>query len=231
MVARTMRLLGSGLVFVLAAVTLDAGGWVVITVKDVPDYVVTGRPVVLTYAVRQHGMHLLDGLAGRIEARAGEHVVRAAAIRLPEAGHYAATFSLPEAGDWTVELLSGFGGAINSSRITLHAIDTGQRPRAASEKERGRRLFVAKGCNTCHVHAAVEGRSTSAGIALTSKRYDAEYLGRFLASPPRSEPFEPGRWQMPDLSLTNGEIASLVAFINAAGGVSQRSAARLPPEP
>jgi hypothetical protein len=40
-------------------------------------------------------------------------------------------------------------------------------------------------------------------------------LRRFLANPTQSEPFEPGRWQMPDLNLHDREIASLVAFLNA----------------
>ena len=32
----------------LAAVALEAGGWVVITVTDLPDHVVVGKPVTLT---------------------------------------------------------------------------------------------------------------------------------------------------------------------------------------
>ena len=59
------------LVSVLVAfctVALDAGGWVVITVTELPDSVVTNQPLTITYAVRQHGMRLLGGLDGRVEA-------------------------------------------------------------------------------------------------------------------------------------------------------------------
>lgn len=207
----------------LATAALDAGGWVVITVTELPEYVVVGEPVTLTYGVRQHGMRLLTGLNGRIDARSGTAVVSTSAVASAEAGHYSAALTLPHAGDWTVDILSGFGGQLNSSQIILHAIERRHASPALSEAERGRRLFVAKGCITCHAHAAVAGRSTWAGLALTGKRYPAEYLKQFLARPPQSEPFEPPRWQMPDLQLQGKEIAALVAFLTAdAPGTTQR---------
>ncbi len=39
-----------------------AGGWAIVTVHDLPDYAVSGRPVSLTFTVRQHGMTPLAGL-------------------------------------------------------------------------------------------------------------------------------------------------------------------------
>lgn len=215
MAAGWIRLVCSGVLLTLAVVALEAGGWVVITVTDLPDHVIVGKSVTLTYAVRQHGMHLLGSLSGRIEARAGTHVVRTAAVPASEPGYYSATLTLPDAGDWTVDIHSGFSGPLNDSRITLQAIDRGRPAPAVSDAERGQRLFVAKGCITCHVHAAVEGRSVSAAAALTAKRYEPEHLQRILAHPPQAESFDPGRWQMPDLNLDEREIASLMAFINA----------------
>jgi len=199
----------------LSAVALEAGGWAVITVTDLPDYVVVGEPVTLTYAVRQHGMRLLTGLTGKIEARAGADIVHTAAVRVSEPGHYSATLTFPNAGTWTIAISSGFGGQFDGSRITLQAIERDRPAPTVSEVERGQRLFVAKGCITCHVHRAIEGRSTSAGPALTKKRYEPERLKRFLAHPPQAEPFEPPRWQMPDLNLHDKDIASLMAFINS----------------
>jgi len=67
----------------VAAVALEAGGWAVIIVRDLPDHVVVGKSVTLTYAVRQHGMHLLGNLTGKIEARAGTDVVHPAAAPAP----------------------------------------------------------------------------------------------------------------------------------------------------
>lgn len=213
--ARWIRFACLSALLTFAAVAPEAGGWVVITVTDFPDFVVVGKPVTLAYAVRQHGRHLLGGLTGRIEARAGSSLVRADAVPAPESGHYSATLTLPSAGDWTVDILSGFGGSLSGTRITLPAIGRGRPAPAVSEPERGQRLFVAKGCITCHVHGDVEGRSTSAGPSLTAKRYQPAYLKRFLTHPPQGDPFEPGRWQMPDLKLHERDIASLMAFINA----------------
>jgi mono/diheme cytochrome c family protein len=202
--------------FAAAAVaTIEAGGWVVITVTDVPDHVIVGQPVTLTYGVRQHGRYLLDRLAGRIEARLGTHVVRATAVPASDPGHYSATLTLPQAGDWTIDILSGFPGGLNSSRISLHAIAAGQPAPAVTDAVRGQRLFVAKGCATCHRHNAVQARSTSAGATLTTKRYQPGYLASFLAHPPRREPYVDGEWQMPDMKLRDREIASLVAFLDA----------------
>ena len=79
MASRSIRLLCSAGLLVLSATALNAGGWVVITVKDLPDYVVVGKPVTVTYAVRQHGKHLLNGLDGRLEMRSGAHAISAAA--------------------------------------------------------------------------------------------------------------------------------------------------------
>jgi uncharacterized OB-fold protein len=63
MISTVIRIVGSATVVALAAVALDAGGRVVITMTDVPNYVVAGKPVTLTYPVRQHGMRLVGGLA------------------------------------------------------------------------------------------------------------------------------------------------------------------------
>jgi mono/diheme cytochrome c family protein len=212
--ATCARLITSTLVG-LAVVALEAGGWVVITITDVPDHVVAGKPVTFTYGVRQHGRHLLQRLAGSIEARAGSEVVRAVAAETSDPGHYSATLTLPHAGEWTVDILSGFSGSLNAARVALLAIDEGQSAPVLTETERGRRLFAAKGCITCHAHRAVLGRSTSAGATLTARRYAPAYLANFLARPPQIEPYVAGEWQMPDLKLRDSEIAALVAFLNA----------------
>ena len=45
------------------------GGWAVVTVKDLPEYVVAGRQYTLEFQVRQHGRTLLNGLHPRLEMR------------------------------------------------------------------------------------------------------------------------------------------------------------------
>jgi mono/diheme cytochrome c family protein len=196
------------------------GGWAAITVQDLPDYVVVGQPVTLTFTVRQHGVTKLSGLKARVEAQAGDLSTAAAATPGPEAGQYVAALALPRAGEWTITIHSGFG----NSRVTLlplRAIPAGSAaPAPLAEGERGRRLFVAKGCITCHVHGGVEGSGVVAvGPDLTARRLAPDYLRQFLANPAIAARSGPA--QMPNLDLKPQEIAALTAFINAEGRATQ----------
>lgn len=205
---------------VLAGVAVDAGGWAVITVKDLPDYVFAGKPATLTYSVRQHGKLLLGGLDGRVEGRDGAHTVYSAATET-EPGYYLATFTLPHAGDWTIEIHGGWTGGTNSSRLMLRAIATDASAPVVSDSERGRRLFAGKGCITCHAHDSVGRALENVGPALTARRYQPSYLQSFLAYPRQTESAKFGS-EMPNLQLRNTEIASLVAFINGDGDSGAR---------
>jgi mono/diheme cytochrome c family protein len=190
------------------------GGWAAVTVQDLPDYVVVGQPVTLTFTVRQHGFTKLSGLkGGKAQAQAGDLSIEAAATPGQQAGQYVAALTLPRAGEWTITIFSGFG----NSRVTLlplRAIPAGSAaPAPLAESERGRRLFVAKGCLTCHVHGDVEGSGTVAvGPDLTARRLAPDYLRQFLANQTA---------KMPSLDLKPQEIAALSAFINAAGQAVQ----------
>jgi len=167
---------------------------------------VAREPVTLTFTVRQHGMTRLNGLKARVNATA------AAAGR--EAGQYTATLTAPEAGDWTITIHSGFHSS-STTLLPLKVIEPGSRPPLAlPAPERGRQLFVAKGCVTCHLHRDVNaGSDTRAGPELTGRRYPAEYLGQFLANPAIA-PRRSRTAEMPNLNLKQPEIAALVAFIN-----------------
>ena len=172
---------------------------------------------------RQHGMRLLGGLEGRVEARSSRGpVIRTSAVPAKEPGYYAATLTFPQADKWALEIISGFGGQFESLRVELSVLDDSRAPRVLSASERGQRLFLSKGCITCHAHDAVHGRSTSAGPALTRKRYEPGHLRRLLSAPPREEPFEPPNWQMPDLGLRDVESEALMAFLNAGVSSSER---------
>jgi len=187
------------------------GGWASITVEDLPDYGVARQAMNLTFTVRQHGFEKLRGLEPRIEARASGATASAAAQPGKEAGQYTARLLLPEAGEWTITIHSGFG----NSRVTLVPIQVTEpnapTPAALLAGERGRRLFAAKGCVTCHLHRDVKGSGTLAvGPELTSRRLAPEYLQRFLADPSITGSTN----RMPNLNLKQTEIASLVAFLN-----------------
>jgi len=190
------------------------GGWAAITVEDLPDNAVTHHPIALSYIVRQHGRTLLNGLQGSVEARSGDQVLRADAQPGRETGQYTATLVPPTPGDWTITIHSGFGNN-DVTLMPIQIVDLGTAPTQLSDADRGRRLFVAKGCITCHVHGDVPGSGRVAvGPELTPLRFDPDYLRRFLSNPSIKAP-QPGTGnQMPNLGLKPPEIAALTAFIN-----------------
>jgi len=192
------------------------GGWAAITVEDLPDYGVARQAMNLTFTVRQHGVEKLKNLEPRVEARAGG-AATAAAVAQPGKGEgeYTARLVLPQAGEWTITIHSGFG----NSRVTLVPMQviepTAPAPAALVAGERGRRLFVAKGCVTCHLHREVRGSGTVAmGPELTTRRLAPEYLQRFLADPSITGSSN----RMPNLNLKQAEIAALIAFLTKAEG-------------
>jgi hypothetical protein len=193
---------------------LFVGGWAVTTVEDLPDYAVAGQPVSLTFTVRQHGFRPVDGLKPRVEARAGALTTTALASATT-GGRYSTTITLPRPGDWTITIHSGFGNA-KTTLVPVHAVAPGSRALPSlTDAERGRRLFVAKGCVTCHVEIR-------AGPDLSGKRYPPAYLTQLLAEPQRVLPARSGTFPMPDLNLKPREIAALVTYLNANGRVATR---------
>ena len=96
----------------------------------------------------------------------------------------------------------------------------------AADAVNGKRL-ANRWCAACHVVAPEQTRANAdaPSFADVARRYDGPHLTRFLSNPyPR----------MPDMSLTQPEIADLVAYIRSLSG--QREPAPLekddkPPEP
>src|SRR5438094_9355298 len=136
--------------FLASVIAAAIGGWAVITVEQLPDYVTAGRPVTLSFTVRQHGVTRLSDLKPSIEARSGDLTTTATASPGRETGQYASTLSLPRAGEWTITIHSGFLDR-QVTLLPLSGIAPGAAtPPSPSQPQRGRRLFVAKGCVTCH---------------------------------------------------------------------------------
>jgi mono/diheme cytochrome c family protein len=196
------------------------GGWATVTVEDLPDYIEAGKPLPLTFMVRQHGVTPLKGIHPMIEARSGEYAARVLAEPGKETGQYDAALTLRQPGEWTITINSGFG----NSKLTLppvRAIAAGTpAPVALAADERGRRLFISKGCVGCHTRTDVDvGEGATIGPVLTGKRYEAEWLRRFLADP-ATNATKTGTFRMPNLRLKQTEIGFLVAFVNAERGRS-----------
>jgi cytochrome c553 len=216
----TRRTLSLALTFVVAtaASAYAFGGWAVITVDDLPDTLPVGTPTQFGFKIRQHGIELMHDLKPSVEARMGSAlnptVVRADAIPGKTKGQYIAALVVPKTGEWKVTIKSGFGPS-DLSLLPMQASDGKGAVAAIAEGERGKRLFVAKGCITCHVNAAVDqkGMMQDVGPNLSGKTYDAAYLAMWLENPkirPRTNP----NAEMPDLGLSKKEIAALTAFIN-----------------
>ena len=190
--------------------TALAGNWAIITLSTVPDYAVAGTSLKLTFTVRQHGKTLLTGLRPSIRATTSTGLsAKFTASPGKSEGEYTALVTLPQSGEWTITLASGF----HDSVLTLPAmkvIEAGSPPPTPfSPITRGVRLFAAKGCVGCHRHVEVNPQHvTDARLDLSGKRFPQDYLRKFLADP-SIKPAE-----MPNLKLSNDEIEALASFIN-----------------
>src|SRR5690606_16831983 len=99
---KTFYILITTLLLLLAAPAL-AGGWVVITLQELPPEIRAGEPVSLEFVVRQHGVSPVDGvnLVVRAEHGAGGNALEWVAKPGAQTGHYLVEAVFPDAGDWT----------------------------------------------------------------------------------------------------------------------------------
>ncbi|MGQ0649112.1 MAG: c-type cytochrome [Gemmatimonadaceae bacterium] len=201
----------------LAAIALGAvyGGWAVTTVDDFPDAAVAGKPLTLSWKVRQHGVELLGGLRGTVEAVSGNSRVAIPASRGAAHGQYTATITLPTAGQWTIAIRHGFGDTRRELPPLRVVSAASALPAALPDVERGARMFVTKGCITCHAEIPV-------GPPLAGRRYDDTWLASFLANPTRTPGLRKDADPMPNLGLQPREVAALVAFVNGPRQAAQR---------
>jgi mono/diheme cytochrome c family protein len=194
------------------------GGWASITVENLPDSVLAGQPTNMTFSVRQHGERLLSGLKPVVTGVSGDHEFRAGAVETNKAGYYTVTLSPAQTGDWTFTIRSGFNNDAAEGRLKLMpiaALASNARPVALTQEARGQRLFVAKGCVTCHTQKGIDPIETRVGrIDLSDRHLPADYLEQFLKDPSVKKAWSTD-WRMPDLDLKPAEITSLVAFLQA----------------
>lgn len=77
-----------------------AGGWAVITLDELSGEIVAGEPFEIGFTVRQHGVTPLDGLTPIVSARQPGSSVTEQAQAQGKTGHYVATLSFPQGGEW-----------------------------------------------------------------------------------------------------------------------------------
>jgi hypothetical protein len=208
----------------LPVLAFTYGGWAVITVDDLPEYLVSGKATDVSFLVRQHGATPMRGLSPRVTFKSGSTESTVNAKATDQVGRYVAAITPPRAGDWTVRIESGFGNS-ETTLLPLRAVATGApAPRPLAEAERGHQLFIAKGCNTCHMRAESDAGGGNFAPNLSGRRYPAEYVAKFLADPEKSplSRSATSTLRMPKLDLKEREIASLVVFLNSEGTLSKR---------
>ncbi len=206
-------------------VAANYGGWATVTVENLPDQLTAGQPYNLTFSIRQHGVDLLGDLTPYVQLKSGNAEFTARAVATNKRGFYTATLNVPKPGDWSANIQTSFGKS-HLKLLPIAAIANGAKSSVSySQPERGHRLFVAKGCVSCHQHTRVEESGTyKAGPDLTDTRFAVAYLREFLADPSIKAPTTQAR--MPKLNLNDREITALVAFINSEANVRTAQAVK-----
>ncbi len=199
---------------ILVAGLTAMGGWAVVTVKDVPEYFVAGQQYTIEFQVRQHGRTLLNGLQPELLLGVGSgRKETIPAVPQPAAGTYAATFIAPSTGPILLTIKSGWG----SSELNLLpqiVVAAGTTRPAMATADRGRMLFVAKGCTICHVGADAtdDNNHLKVGPDLGGGRLTRQSVMQKIKNPASQI--------MPDLGLSDAEATAIAAFLSG-----QRAAA------
>lgn len=213
------------LVSVLVAGLTAMGGWAVVTVQDLPDYFVAERSYTVEFKIRQHGRNLLSDLEPELIVSTSGGGPRLAGMlgganeqRIPAkaraAGTYAATFTAPSTGPLYLTIKSGFG-ASNLRLYPAPVIPAGGAAPTVSLVDRGRALFVAKGCNACHTNADLVDRPDNQQI-----KSGPELGGHRLARDYVIQKMKTASEIMPDVGLSDAEVAAIATFLTG-----ERSAA------
>jgi mono/diheme cytochrome c family protein len=120
-----------------------------------------------------------------------------------------------EPGEWSVALQTGY---MALELLPLQAIAAGDTPPARlTAVERGRQLYAAKGCVTCH--GSSDALVARPGITLGVTRVNAapELIGASFRRGYIEEVLaNPGQRRMPNLNLSRDEIGAIAAFLHSA---------------
>jgi hypothetical protein len=123
--ARTLSRAVAGLMIAVVALvglgsTASAGGWAVSTLDETP-VPTSGKAVDVGFTIRQHGVTPVDldeGVAIEITSADGT-VLRFPAVLQGPTGHYMATVTFPDAGDYTWEVQQGWFAPQDLGSVTV----------------------------------------------------------------------------------------------------------------
>jgi len=199
---------------VLIGGLIAMGGWAVVTVKDLPEYFVAGQRYTIEFEVRQHGRTLLNGLQPQVlvgGATGRQETI--SAVPRSATGTYAATFTVPSTGPVSLTIKSGWGSSELKLQPQAVAAAGTTRP-AMAVADRGRVLFVSKGCTICHANSSFsdDNNHLTVGPDLGAGRLTRQYVFEKIKHPSSEK--------MPDLGLSDADAIAIAAFLSG-----ERSAA------
>jgi len=211
----------------LPATPSPFGGWTVITVRDLPEYFQVGTPTKLQFAIRQHGLTLMNDRSPTVSVkRAGGGLLsreqRFNAVRAAGAGQYVATVIPEEVGVVEITIDADWYGS-DVTLVPMRVVPRREKPAPLAAQDRGRQLFVAAGCVTCHAKADPElgdREVVPVGPVLTGRQFPAEWLAQKIKDPASLRVGTGQDAAMPQLGLSEQEIAAVVSYVN----YQQRSA-------
>ena len=193
----------------LIAGLVTMGGWAVVTVKSLPEYYVAGQQYTIEFQIRQHGHNFLSDLEPQLLVKLGGGDEQRIPAKNLGKGTYSVAFTAPRAGPLYLTIKSSFG----ASDLRLYpatVVASGANPARMSQMDRGRVLFVAKGCNACHANSDLIDRPDNQQIAvgppLGGRRLARDYVIAKVKSPSSQT--------MPHLGLSDAEAAAIATFLS-----------------
>jgi mono/diheme cytochrome c family protein len=237
---RAAGVLAMAVLLIAATPTPTAfGGWAVVTLQDVPEYLEVGTPTTLSFKIRQHGQTLLDDVSPSVTLRNGDGLLsrlfgrdRVTAVQGSEPGVYEATITPSEVGEVSITIDTDLA-RWKTKLLPFRVVAAGEPPPPLSAHERGSQLFAAKGCATCHAKKDVaefaDWQVVRVGPDLMGRSYPAEWLAQKIADPARYRGTMTHGMVMPALALDEREIAALVSFINGGHVMTETDGEEHPP--
>ena len=236
-VPRIALLVGLTVGLTAASVPVLRGGWAILTVHDLPASLEVGRQTTLQFSLRQHGEELMSGRAPVLQVRSGGALLgdrrEYPAERTRQPGVYRVTFTPSEVGELRLSVDTDYHGwvarllpmtvearvvatAANGGRVATAAASGG----AHSAEQRGRALFVAKGCVGCHTKnddaALKDFHEMRVGPDLTGRSYPAQWLVQKITDPASLRPEGPRAMNiMPQLEVSAAEAQAIASYLNA----------------
>ena len=206
----------------LPATPRPFGGWTVITVRDLPEHLEIGTPTKLEFDIRQHGRELMNDRSPTVTLKkAGSGLLskkqRFSASRAQEPGRYVATITPEDGGMVEIRIDADWYGS-DVTLMPMRVVARGEEPASLAAHDRGRQLFVAAGCVTCHAKLddpeLGDRKAIPVGPALTGRQFPVEWLAQKIADPARLRVGTGQESVMPNLGLGEREIAALVSYVN-----------------